>query len=49
MCFSRKTMPDAWLQDPRIRQRGKRIDGPGAPLWTDDYSNLLAALRWKLP
>ncbi len=35
-----------FLQDPVIRERGEAIDAAGVSVWTDDHSNLLAALRW---
>lgn len=38
------TASEAWLAEPRVRARGQAIDGGAARLWTDDYSNLLAAL-----
>ena len=38
-----------FLQDPVIRERGEAIDAAGVATWTDDHSNLLAALRWTTP
>ncbi|MDH6170150.1 spermidine synthase [Variovorax boronicumulans] len=40
------TNDDRFLQDAAVRARGEAIDAAGATLWTDDHSNLLAALRW---
>lgn len=34
-----------FLQDPVIRERGETIDAKDVSVWTDDHSNLLAALR----
>ncbi|MDH6167919.1 hypothetical protein M2282_003070 [Variovorax boronicumulans] len=35
-----------FLQDPVVLERGEAIDAAGVATWTDDHSNLLAALRW---
>jgi hypothetical protein len=35
-----------FLQDPVVRERGEAIDATGVATWTDDHSNLLAALQW---
>jgi spermidine synthase len=40
------TRDERFLQDPVIRERGEAIDAGGVTTWTDDHSNLLAALRW---
>jgi len=40
------TRDERFLQDPVVRERGEAIDAGGATAWTDDHSNLLAALRW---
>jgi spermidine synthase len=40
------TRDERFLQDPVVRERGEAIDAGGATTWTDDHSNLLAALRW---
>lgn len=40
------TRDPRFLQDPVIRERGEAIDASGVSTWTDDHSNLLAALRW---
>jgi len=39
----------AFLADPAMQERGEAMVPGGAALWTDDYSNLLAALRWTPP
>ncbi len=40
------TRNERFLQDPVVRERGEIIDAGGVTTWTDDHSNLLAALRW---
>jgi hypothetical protein len=37
-----------FLQDAVVRERGEAIDAEGVTTWTDDHSNLLAALRWTV-
>ncbi|ADU39085.1 fused MFS/spermidine synthase [Variovorax paradoxus] len=37
-----------FLQDPVVRERGEAIDATGVATWTDDHSNLLAALQWTI-
>ncbi|SFP85284.1 fused MFS/spermidine synthase [Variovorax sp. 770b2] len=37
-----------FLQDAVVRERGEAIDAAGVATWTDDHSNLLAALRWTV-
>lgn len=37
---------EAWFQNPAIEPHAETIDASGASLWTDDYSNLLSAMRW---
>ena len=43
------TRDAGFLADPAVRERGEAMESGGAALWTDDYSNLLAALRWTPP
>jgi spermidine synthase len=40
------TKDGRFLQDPVVRERGEAIDATGVATWTDDHSNLLAALQW---
>ena len=42
------TRDERFLQDPVVRERGEAIDAGSATAWTDDHSNLLAALRWTM-
>ena len=42
------TRNERFLQDPVVRERGEAIDAGGVTTWTDDHSNLLAALRWTM-
>ena len=42
------TRDERFLQDPVVRERGEAIDAGSATAWTDDHSNLLAALRWTV-
>lgn len=41
------TRDAAFLADPMVKERAEPVEAaPGAP-WTDDFSNLLGALKWQ--